>query len=82
MFNSDSKSIITRTTWETLKKLGLNGFVTLIKQLISGTNRKKKFQFAREHGELNVEHWKNVGRWIFDSDKSDLPCSRVIGASV
>ena len=49
MFNSESKSISTRTMQRELKGLGLNSCVALRKPLISEANQQKRLQFAREH---------------------------------
>ena len=54
MFNSDSKSIFTRTIRRELKGLGLNSCVALRKPLISEANWKKRLQFAREHGSATL----------------------------
>ncbi|KAF7659613.1 hypothetical protein LDENG_00295490 [Lucifuga dentata] len=60
MFNSESKSISTRTMQRELKGLGLNNCVALRKPLISQANQKKSFQFAREHKDWTLEQWKKL----------------------
>lgn len=60
MFNSESKSISTRTMRRELKGLGLNSCVALRKPLISDSNQKKRLQFAREHKDWTLEQWKKV----------------------
>ncbi len=72
MFNSESKSISTRTMRRELKGLGLNSCAALRKQLISEANRKKGLDIK----DWTLEQWKKV-MWSDD----DLPCSRVMGAS-
>ena len=60
MFNSESKSISTRTMWWELTGLGLNSCVATRKPFVSEANRKKWLQFALEHKDWTVEQWKKV----------------------
>ena len=68
MFNTESKSISTRTMQRELKGLGLNSCVVIRKPPISQADWKKRLQFAREHKDWTVEQWKKV-MW---SDESRL----------
>ena len=81
MFNSESKSISTRTMKGT-QGIGTEQLCSLKKTTNQwgNPNRKKSLQFAREHEDWTLEHWKKVmwsdeSRFIlFQSDA----CIRVI----
>ena len=60
MFDSESKSISTRTMRRKLKGLGLNSCVALRKPIISEANWKQRLKFAREHIDWTLEQWKKV----------------------
>lgn len=59
MFNSESKSISTRTMRRELKGLGLNSCVALRKPLISEANWKKGFNLL---GSIKIGLWSNGRR--------------------
>ncbi|KAF7641747.1 hypothetical protein LDENG_00273020 [Lucifuga dentata] len=76
-FNSESKSVSTRTVRRELKGLGINSCVALRKPLISEANQKKRLQFAREQKDWTLEQWKKI-MW---SDESRFTLFQSDGAS-
>lgn len=65
MFNGESKSNSTGTTWKEFETLGLNSCVSIWKQL------------AGEHKEQTLEQWNN-GLWSDESIQSDGHEERLI----